>query len=59
MTNEERIKSLSTEELAKKIWLYLNCVDCPIKSKCFSSKKKCVEVWEQWLKSEVEEWKVV
>lgn len=55
MTNEERIKSLSTEELAKKIWLYLNCVDCPIKSKCFSSKKKCVEVWEQWLKSEVEE----
>lgn len=55
MTNEERIKSLSTEELAKKIWLYLNCADCPIKAKCFTSKKKCVEVWEQWLNSEVEE----
>lgn len=55
MTNFEKIKNMSVEELAKKIWLYMNCRDCPIKSKCFPLRKKCFEVWEQWLKSEVEE----
>lgn len=55
MTNFEKIKNMSVEELAKKIWLHINCADCPIKVKCFPSRKKCVEVWEQWLKSEVKE----
>ena len=55
MTNFEKIKNMSVEELAKKIWLYMNCRDCPIKVKCFPSQKKCVEVWGSWLKSEAEE----
>ena len=59
MTNFEKIKNMSVEELAKIIWLYMNCRDCPIKTKCFPSQQTCVEVWEQWLKSEVEEWNII
>ena len=55
MTNFEKIKNMSLEEFAKIIRRYMNCRDCPMKLKCFPSRKKCFEVWEQWLKSEVEE----
>lgn len=54
MTNEEKLKSLSTKELARKIRQYMECIYCPIKSKCYESGKTCVDAWEIWLKSEVE-----
>lgn len=54
MTNEEKLKSLSTKEFARKIWLYMSCRDCPIKAKCYENNRTCAKTWEQWLKSEVE-----
>lgn len=50
MTNEEKIKSLSTEELADFICGLAYCNCCPI---CCSG--GCEYSWEQWLKSEAEE----
>lgn len=55
MTNEERIKSLSTEELADEFRKISTCWACPLLNIC-SSAKSCREKWKQWLKSEVEEW---
>lgn len=52
MSNEERIKSLSTEELAKFIAAIADCGVCNNHIKC---KGNCKLAWEQWLKSEVEE----
>lgn len=57
MTNEERIKSLSTEELAREIsgncW---SCDGCLIVDFCDrNGTVDCEEVWKQWLKSEAEE----
>lgn len=50
MTNEERIKSLSTEELAGFIAAIASCGLCNISIKCGGF---CKLAWEQWLKSEV------
>lgn len=50
MTNEERIKSLSTEELAGFIANIADCVFCNKPIKCDGN---CKAAWEQWLKSEV------
>lgn len=54
MTNEERIKSLSTEELAQKFWEIITCENCPLFEKCKRG-ENCVKQWVRWLKSEVEE----
>lgn len=54
MTNEEKLKSLSTKELANKLRRYMECSDCPIRAKCYESGKTCVDAWELYLKSEVE-----
>lgn len=55
MTNEEKLKSLSTKEFARKIWLYMSCRDCPIKAKCYENNRNCAKTWEIWLKSEAEQ----
>lgn len=52
MTNEERIKSLSTEELAGFI---ANIEDCRICNNPINCEGNCKLAWEQWLKSEVKE----
>lgn len=52
MTNEERIKSLSTEELAGYMADMANCGTCNIPIACEGN---CKLAWEQWLKREVEE----
>ena len=54
MTNEERIKSLSTEELADEFCKISNCWACPLLKIC-SSAKSCKKNWERWLRSEEEE----
>lgn len=54
MTNEERIKSLSTEELADELYDIIHCTECPISDLCTGT-TACRETWKQWLKSEVEE----
>lgn len=63
MTNFEKIKNMSVEELADKIsWLIDDCDECPIRNFCnlyndykFQDFDTCSGTWEQWLKSEVEE----
>lgn len=52
MTNEEKLKSLSTEELARFIADIADCGTCNNPIKC---EGKCKVAWEQWLKSEVED----
>lgn len=52
MTNEEKIKSLSTEELAGFIAKLADCVLCNNPIKC---RGNCKLAWEKWLKSEVKE----
>lgn len=55
MTNEERIKSLSTEELARFIADIADCALCNNPIKCEGN---CKAAWEQWLKSEAKNGKV-
>ena len=52
MTNEEKLKNLSREELAKFI---ADIADCGIWNNPIKYEGKCKVAWEQWLKSEVEE----
>lgn len=51
MTNEEKLKNLSTEELARFIADIADCGTCNNPIKCHGN---CKVAWEQWLKSEVE-----
>lgn len=63
MTNFEKIKNMSVEELAHTIAnAMVDCVWCPISEFCALHNndttqefESCSESWEQWLKSEVEE----
>lgn len=55
MTNEEKLKSLSTEELAEKLNESFACDRCPINDLCECIVGgDCTKVWIEWLKSEVE-----
>lgn len=61
MTNFEKIKNMSVEELAKNCCASLKCAFCPIAEFCEQLIRddikliNCIKVWKQWLKSEVEE----
>lgn len=63
MTNFEKIKNMSVEELADTMdKTLIDCEVCPICEFCalhnndtFYEFDSCSESWEQWLKSEVEE----
>lgn len=51
MTNFEKIKNMSVEELADYISVMLDCRCCP--ANCLNA--ECIVAIEQWLNSEVEE----
>lgn len=57
MTNFEKIKNMSVEELANELDKGFSCYGCPIREFCDKNKKKtkCRTVWKKWLRSEVEE----
>lgn len=63
MTNEEKLKSLSTEEWADIMSNAVkDCSDCPIYKFCTLSNYNhtfyfdtCPDTWKKWFKSEVEE----
>lgn len=58
MTNEQKIKAMSTEELAKGIEHLVGfCIDCPAFMACCDTikNKKCSEHLIGWLKEEAEE----
>lgn len=54
LTNADRIRAMSDEELAK--WFcVMNADDCPDKAHELHCTDKCYECWLDWLKSPVEE----
>lgn len=63
MTNFEKIKNMSVEELTYTMSLAItDCSCCPIYEFCKTNRdddshkfNTCSGMWEQWLKSEVEE----
>lgn len=57
MTNFEKIKNMSIDEIADKLdGLVSSCECCPIEVFCRKNKKiiACKTVWKNWLKREVE-----
>lgn len=61
MTNGERIRSMTDEELTEFLNEVSGCNYCPINKLCIELNRKsqtiiqCPSVWKKWLKSEVEE----
>ena len=56
MTNFEKLKNMSVEEIADKLDEVFACKFCPIEVFCRENTKiiTCKSVWEKWLKREVE-----
>ena len=54
MTNEEKIKSMPTEELAKFICKFQMCHKCPGVHYCYIAEGNAIGL-QTWLKKEVEE----
>lgn len=58
MTNFEKIKNMSIDELAEKLNESFACDRCPIEEFCDENNSdpysSCTTIWEKWLKSEVE-----
>lgn len=58
MTNADRIRAMSDEELA--VWLakFTDCGECPVWDgfpHCTTSEESCACRWHEWLKEEVSE----
>lgn len=59
MTNFEKIKNLSVEELADTLNVVITtCCRCPISTFCRKNYSRdcrtCQDMWEKWLESEAE-----
>ena len=56
MTNFEKLKNMSIDEIVDKLDKVFNCNSCPIEVFCSENRKviTCKSVWEKWLKSEAE-----
>ena len=56
MTNFEKLKNMSVDEMVDKLDKVFNCNSCPIEVFCSENRKiiTCKSVWEKWLKSEAE-----
>lgn len=50
ITNADRIRSMSDEELADFLYKYMDCTDCPIE--CDPGKDICLYKIMTWLKKE-------
>lgn len=54
MTNGDKIRAMSDEEIAKQIARYLDCDRCPfLKGPC-ANYENCYEVFLHWLKQPAE-----
>lgn len=56
MTNFEKLKNMSVDEMVDKLDKVFNCNGCLIEAFCSENRKviTCKSVWEKWLKSEAE-----
>jgi len=55
MTNADRIRNMTDEELAEKISIISNCVYCPIRCGILGTLEECKAKWLSWLRSPVED----
>lgn len=58
MTNADKIRAMSDEELADLAFEMIDCYTCPHNKEdvnCAESKRTCSGVWLDWLKKEAEE----
>ncbi len=56
MTNYEKIKTMSVEEMAEGLHdITTDCDVCPVVGYCIVDHKTCKETMQEWLESEVEE----
>lgn len=59
MTNFEKIKNMSVDEMAGKLNVSFACDRCPIREFCdendSSPTATCIRMWKMWLKSEVKD----
>jgi len=57
VTNYEKIKAMSVEEMAKGILDHINCIKCPADDECEKEivGKSCIDTMKEWLLQEAEE----
>lgn len=55
MTNADRIRNMTDEELAERISRMAHCVYCPVKCGIFCTEEECKAKWLSWLRSPVGE----
>ena len=55
MTNADRIRAMTDEELAKMFDEYVHCGKCPVREKCETLHSQCVNHLIKWLKQPAEE----
>lgn len=56
MTNADRIRNMTDEELSEKISrIAPHCVYCPVKCGIFCTEEECKAKWLSWLRSPAEE----
>lgn len=55
MTNADRIRSMTDEELAELWWERVDCGECPVHKECKLTGQDCKRLALDWLKQEVEE----
>ena len=54
MTNADRIRAMSDEELAEILGEYMHCAGCPLRGDCNPEELPCENVLLEWLKQPVE-----
>ena len=55
LTNADRIRNMTDEEMAEKISRMAHCVFCPIRCGILCTDEECKAKWLSWLRSPVEE----
>lgn len=55
MTNADRIRNMTDEEMAEKISRVAYCMYCPVKCGIIYTEEECKAKWLSWLRSQVEE----
>lgn len=53
MTNGDRIRAMSDEELTEKFLWLISCRICPVRKECVTA-KACKDTWKNWLKQPAE-----
>jgi len=53
ITNADRIRSMTDEELAELWWERVDCGKCPVHRDCRMTGQECKELALDWLKQEV------